>query len=417
MSERGRLLQTGGPERVVCHVDADCFYAACERLREPALRGEPVVVGMGYEPGDTGGAVATASYEARAYGVESAQAISTALELLPRKIEAVQDPDHSVEDAGFYRPVDMEYYERVSQDVQDILRNRADVVRTVSIDEAYLDLSETLSWTEDIRGYGDSLKTEIESEVGVTVSIGIAPTMSAAKVASDQDKPDGLVIVEPGEVRSFFAPLDVEEIHGVGPVTARELRDLGIETAGELAVTDPDTLGNHFGERGKRIYRFARGEDQREVTPKGKPKSLSRESAFRESTADREQQRERVRNLAREVAERAQRRGVLYQTIGIKVVTPPFDVQTRAKSLPGPVEDTELLKSVALELLTELEGARIRKLGVRVSNLSFTDETQPTLENWNESGDYGDGGHCVDGSDDSDTTQERAGQRSITEYE
>jgi DNA polymerase IV (DinB-like DNA polymerase) len=378
-------------ERVICHVDMDCFYAACERLREPALRGEPLVVGMGYEPGETHGAVATASYEAREFGVESAMAISAALESLPRKIDAATDPDLDVDEAGFYRPVDLDYYEDVAADVKSILRDRADVVREVSIDEAYLDASDRVAWpdadpvdatAEDSltpTEYARAIRREIRDSVGVVASVGVAPTMSAAKIASDHDKPDGLVVVEPGEVRSFLADLPVEEIHNVGPVTARELRVMGVETAGDLAAADPDALHEQFGERGLEIRRFARGEDDRDVTPVGQPKSLSRESAFTEATADPERKRDRVRALAADVAERADREDALYRTIGIKVVTPPFDVNTRAESLPGPVQDAGLVAETALDLLGEFRDDEVRKLGVRVSNLSFTEGEQASL--------------------------------------
>ncbi len=384
MARAGKL--PGAPEddgdRVICHIDMDCFYAACERLREPALRGEPLVVGMGFEPGDTIGAVATASYEAREFGVESAQPISEALEKLPRKIDAANDPDLDVEEAGFYRPVDMDYYQEVAADARAILRDRADVIREVSIDEAYLDVSETLSWDDDPRAFAADLRTDVEDDVGVTASVGVAPNMSAAKVASDHDKPDGLVVVEPGEVRSFFAPMDVEEVHGIGPVTAAELREIGIDTAGDLAEADPDRIEDRFGERGLAIHRFARGEDDRPVEPVGKPKSLSRESAYSEPTTDAERKRERVKALATSVGERATRKDALYQTIGIKVVTPPYDVNTRATSLPGPVDDPDLLETIALELLEEFADDEVRKLGVRVSNLSFTAEEQASLEGW-----------------------------------
>ena len=368
------------PDRVVCHVDMDCFYAACERLREPALRGEPVVVGMGYEPGETDGAVATASYEAREFGVESAQAISTALEALPRKIEAANDPDLSVENAGFYRPVEMEFYESVAAEVKEILQERAETVREVSIDEAYLDAT-AVGWA-GAREFARDLKRDIAREVGVTASVGVAPTMSAAKVASDRDKPDGLVVVEPGEVRDFFAPLGVEAVHGVGPVTAGELRGMGIETAGDLAAADPERLAERFGERGLVVRRYARGEDDRAVEPTGKPKSFSRESAFSEATADPDRQRERVRTLAGAVADRADRRGVLYQTIGVKAVEPPFEVNTRAESLPGPVADADLVEETALSLFEEFAGEPVRKVGVRVSKLSFADRDQASLDSY-----------------------------------
>ena len=385
-----RLPGTSRPERVIAHVDMDCFYAACERQREPALRGEPLVVGMGYEPGETHGAVATASYEAREYGVESAMPITEALERLPRKVDAADDPDLAVSDAGFYRPVDLDYYESVGQEVKAILHETADTVREVSIDEAYLDVSDEVAWS----GAGEwarALKDRIETEVGVVASVGLAPTMSAAKVASDHDKPDGLVVVEPGEVRDFFAPLPVDAVHGVGPVTARELASMGIETAGDLAAADPDGLDGAFGERGREIRRFARGEDDREVTPKGDPKSLSRESAFTEATAETETVRRRVRTLADAVGDRARQQDARYQTIGIKVVTPPFEVNTRARSLPGPVQDATLVESVALDLLGEFLGSEVRKVGVRVSNLDFSAGQQASLDGFEAPDDGGTG--------------------------
>ena len=377
--DAARLPGTSGPEQIVAHVDMDCFYAACEQRREPALRNEPLVVGMGYENGATHGAVATASYEARAYGVESAMAISEALERLPRKVEAVADPDLTVEDAGFYRPVDMDFYESVAADVREILHTEADVVREVSIDEAYLDVTERVSW-ETVRSWAQDLKDTIESAVGVVASVGVAPTMSAAKVASDRDKPDGLVVVEPGAVREFFDDLPVEDVHGVGPVTARELAALDIETAGDLAAADPELLAERFGERGREIRRYARGEDERSVTPKGDPKSLSRESAFTDATTDIEAKCRQVRTLADAVADRAERKGARYQTIGIKVVTPPFDVNTRARSLPGPVEEPELVRRIALDLLGEFADDPVRKVGVRVSNLDFSAGEQANLD-------------------------------------
>jgi DNA polymerase IV (DinB-like DNA polymerase) len=385
------------PPSVVCHVDVDCFYAACERLREPALEGEPVVIGMGYESEDPQGAVATASYEAREFGVESAMAISDALDRLPRKVDAASDPDLAVDEAGFYRPVDMDYYESVGEAVREVLRDRADVIREVSIDEAYLDVSGRLSWDGDVRGFAVDLKREIDETVGVTASVGVAPSMSAAKIASDHDKPDGLVMVERGAVREFLSPLDVEEVHGVGPVTATEFRDLGIETAGDLAAADPDVLAERFGERGLAVHRYARGEDDRDVEPVGRPKSLSRESAISEPTSDPEPKRERVRVLAEAVADRARRRDALYRTIGIKVVEPPFDVNTRAHSLPGPVEDADLVEEVALDLLEEFRDARVRKLGVRVSNLSFSADDQASLAAWDGGGPGDDPGEASTG--------------------
>ncbi|ELZ01135.1 DNA polymerase IV [Natrialba chahannaoensis JCM 10990] len=373
-------------DRIVLHVDADCFYAACERLREPDLRGDPVVVGMGYEPGDTVGAVATASYEAREFGVESAQAISSALESLPRRAALSpdtedHDPDLTEDETGYYRPVDMDFYESIAAEVREILHDCADIVREVSIDEAYLDVTERTAW-EVADGFARHVKDRIRREVGVVVSIGVAPTMSAAKIASDFDKPDGLTVVEPGEVREFLAPLDVELLHGVGPVTARELREMGLETAADVAAADPDPLVERFGERGQELYDRARGEDERRVEPKGDPKSFSRESAFAEPVSDPEPKYEQIETLAAAVADRAQREGALYRTVGVKAVLPPFDVNTRARSLPGPVDDPDLVERITRDLFTEFETEPVRKLGVRVANLEFATADQTSLDGW-----------------------------------
>jgi len=408
----GTLPGTGtddaGSDRVVFHVDMDCFYASCERLRRPELAGEPLVVGMGYEAGETIGAVATASYEARAFGVESAMPISEALDLLPRRANAEpDDPDApDPEGAGRYLPVDLDFYKEVASDVKAVLRDCADVLREVSIDEAYLDVTDRTAWdaagdaadpppsaaagpaeTRTLaEGYARHVKERIEREAGVPASVGVAPNMSTAKVASDADKPDGLVVVPPGEVGPFLATLPTAEIHGVGPVTERTLAEMGIETAGDLAAADPDRLGEELGDRGRELYRRARGEDDREVTPTGLPKSLSRESSL-SPTADGETKRETVAALAADVARRARERGCLYRTIGIKAIEPPYDVNTRARSLPGPVDDPDLVEAVAFDLLDEFAGDRVRKLGVRVSNLDFAESDQATLGGFEPGGD------------------------------
>jgi len=428
-------------DRIILHVDMDCFYASCERLREPALEGKPVVVGMGYEPGEGHGAVATASYEAREYGVESAQAIGQALDALPHAPDVDDDHDGPV---GFYRSVDMDFYKSVAGDVKEILHDHANTVREVSIDEAYLDVTNRTSWDPVdsgdrtiAEGYGRHIKQQISREVGVPASVGVAPNMSTAKIASDFDKPNGLTVVRPTEVSAFLDPLPVDEIHGVGPVTARELRDLSIETAGDLADADQGVIVDQFGQRGRELYARARGEDDREVTPQGRPKSLSRESAFTESTADSEAKRKKVGALAADVAARAQSRGAMYRTIGIKVVTPPFDVNTRASSLSGPVDEPDLVESVALDLLTEFADDKVRKLGVRVSNLDFEGQDQARLDGFESTGGGGaierdvesvetvdtSGGQITDWVEEGESTESdtkrrvRDGQSSLGEFE
>lgn len=374
--------QTEEPPPIIVHVDMDCFYAACERLREPALRDEPVVIGMGYEQEDPKGAVATASYEAREYGVESAMPISEALERLPRRADTTTDDDT---DTGYYRPVDMEFYKEISKDVHAILEETADVFQPQSIDEAYLDVSQSWDW-ETAWSAAEALQTKIKDEVGVIGSIGIAPTKSAAKVASDYDKPEGLKLIPPGRVQDFFAPLDLDAVHGIGPKTADRLREIGIETAGDLAQADPVELEAEFGTRGVEFHQRAKGIDPREVSPPDDPKSLSKESSTGDPITDMETKRAKIKELAGKVTRRAEEKGAMYQTVGIKIVKPPFDVNTRAHSLPGPIENEELVTEIALDLLEEFEEDQVRKLGVRLSNLSLSERDQAVLDQWEESG-------------------------------
>ncbi len=385
MPREGRLPgATETDPAIVLHVDMDCFYASCERLREPELEGEPLVVGMGYEPGETIGAVATASYEAREYGVESAQPISKALDRLPRANRDPQEPGAPDEEpVGYYRPVDHDYYKDVATDVKEILYDLADTVREVSIDEAYLDVTDRTAW-EVAEGFGRHVKQRIEREVGVPASVGVAPNMSAAKIASDHDKPDGLTVIEPEELQAFLDPLPIEDLHGVGPKSAAAFHDMDVDTIGDLAATDLERITDQFGDRGRELHFRARGIDEREVESRGRAKSLSRESSFGEPVADPEQTRERIDALARAVATRATDKGALYRTIGIKVIEPPYDVHTRERSLSGPVDEPDLVRETAQDLFDEFEGKRVRKLGVRVSNLSFADNEQAGLDDWDD---------------------------------
>ncbi len=383
MPREGRLPGAAKTDpAIVLHVDMDCFYASCERLREPELAGEPVVVGMGYEPGETIGAVATASYEAREYGVESAQPISEALDRLPR---AETNPEAAAkgDPVAHYRSVDHDFYKSVARDVKEILYELSESVREVSIDEAYLDVTDRTAW-DVAEGFGRHVKQRIEREVGVPASVGVAPNMSAAKIASDHDKPDGLTVIPPEELRDFLDPLPIEDLHGVGPKSASTFYDLGIETIGNLAEADLEDITDQFGERGRDLHFRARGIDEREVESRGRPKSLSRESSFGEPISDPERTRERIEALARAVATRATDKGALYRTIGIKVIEPPFDLATREHSLGGPVDDPALVHETAQSLFDEFEGDPVRKLGVRVSNLSFADNEQAGLEDWSD---------------------------------
>lgn len=366
-AETAHLLGTRSPtaDQIVLHLDMDCFFAACERLRDPGLDGEPVVIGGGFESDPPRGAVATASYEAREHGVHSAQPMAQALENLPRRATSNDDTTPT----GIYLKGDHSYYSEISAATMNVVERYGEPCRRVSIDEAYVDITTETSW-DDARAFADNLKTDIETEVGVVASIGIAPTMSCAKIASDHDKPDGLCIVEPGDVAAFLAPLDIEEIHGVGPAGAETFNAAGISTAGDLADLSPQAVVDKFGSNATTLYDRVRGIDPRTVEPVGKPKSISKETSI-ESTTSMETKAGLIKQLATEVNKRVERNGARYRTVGIKVVTSPFNVHTRERSLHGPVREPELVQTIALELLEEFRSAEVRKVGVRVSNLSF----------------------------------------------
>jgi DNA polymerase IV (DinB-like DNA polymerase) len=389
--------------RVVLHVDMDCFYAACEQKRNPELDGEPVVVGMGYTEGSKEGVVATASYEAREHGVHSTQRIEDALQDLPRESEGGK-PE------GVYLPADRDYYEEISERVMEILGKKADVLREVSVDEAYLDVTEKTDW-DRVEQYAKELKGEIDTEVGVTASVGVAPNMSAAKIASDYDKPDGICVVNPEGLKDFLGPLDVEKIHRVGPKTAEILSQRGVETANDLSELSEEYMKEEFGQRGLDVLNFAKGKDTREVTPKDPPKSLLRDSAL-EVTEDWETKSSLVRELARDVAESASEEGAMYKTIGIKVVLPPFENRSRMKSMSGPIDDPDVVEETAIDLLEEFRESEVRKLGVRVSNLVYADQKQSGLSQWNESDDDEE----VLMSDKESEEKSQGGQSRISEF-
>jgi len=318
----------------------------------------------------------------------------------------------------------MDYYQAVGGQVKEILYELGDTVREVSIDEAYLDVTERTAW-DVAEGFGRHVKQRSSREGGVPASVGVAPDMSTAKLASDYDKPDGLVVVEPGEVGEFLAPIEVADVHGVGPVRARELRELGIETAGDLAEADPYELEAEFGDRGRELHRRARGEDDRPVEPRGDPKSLSRESSFDGATEDFDAVREQAAALGDAVADRASRKNAFYRTIGVKVVTPPYDVHTRAESLPGPVDDRELVHEVSQDLLDEFADEPVRKVGVRVSNLDFSERDQASLTGLGGDGDS-EGGNDDAGGDGASRERDwrrdgddgdREGQASLGEFD
>jgi len=364
--------------KVILHVDMDSFFSAVEVRDNPELKGLPVIVGgrirteeeKAAEESDRKirGVVSTCSYEAREYGIHSAMALSRAYKLCP--------------DAKFL-PVNMPLYKRVSREIITILREHADKIEQVSIDEAFLDISTKVHDWSDAREYAEMIKKEILEKEGLTCSIGIAPNKTIAKVASDFIKPDGLTVVEQGRAREFLAPLPVKKIPGVGPKNEQMLKKMGIEQIGQLASCDVQKLVAKFGSKyGKRLHLIANGIDESEVEEEWERKSLSREMTFAEDTKDVSLLNDCMDKLAEEVYNAVKKEGFIFKTVAIKVKFEDFTVHTRAKTFKFFYSDLSTLRKTAKELMTEFsegEGEKkkkIRLVGVRVSNFGVLNEKQ-----------------------------------------
>ena len=256
------------PQRKIIHVDCDCFYAAVEMRDDPSLREVPLAVG-----GAGGrGVVTTCNYKARAFGVRSAMPGSEARRLCPGLVTV---------------PTDMARYQAASKQVMAILRELTDLVEPLSLDEAFLDVSEITDHKGSATLMARYLRERIRKEVGITVSAGVAPNKFLAKIASDWQKPDGLFVIRPEDVDSFVRALPVEKLFGVGQVTAAKLHALGVETCGDIQAVEPQVLVDRFGKQGYRLHEMAYGRDERPVVVSRIAKSVSVERTFSQDLPDR----------------------------------------------------------------------------------------------------------------------------------
>ena len=255
------------PQRKIIHVDCDCFYAAVEMRDDPSLRDVPLAVG-----GDGGrGVVTTCNSKARAYGVRSAMPGSEARRLCPGLVTV---------------PTDMGRYRAVSQQVMAILRELTDLVEPLSLDEAFLDVSDVTDHKGSATLMARHLRERVRQEVGITISAGVAPNKFLAKIASDWEKPDGLCVIRPEDVGSFVQALPVEKLFGVGQVTASKLHALGVKTCGDMQALGPDVLIDRFGKQGYRLHEMAHGRDERAVVVSRIAKSVSVERTFSQDLPD-----------------------------------------------------------------------------------------------------------------------------------
>ena len=344
--------------RTILHVDLDAFFAAVEQRDRPELRGKPVIVGGGGP--NQRGVVSAASYEARAFGVHSAMPLRQAGRLCPN---------------GVFLPVNGTKYQSVSREVMAILRRYTDAVEPISIDEAFLDVTGSRALFGDGETIGRRIKEDVRRELDLTISVGVARTKLVAKVASDLRKPDGLVVVPPGEEAAFLAPLPITRLWGVGAKSAVVLREYGVLTIGDLAALPDDLLTRRFGKHGPGLGDRARGLDADPVGGRDAAKSIGHEHTFDVDSSDREVIERTILGLAEGVAGRLRDSHVKASTVTVKIRDSSFRTITRQRTLPEPTDMTEPIFRTALELARpEVRGLRIRLLGVTASGLGERDQ-------------------------------------------
>jgi nucleotidyltransferase/DNA polymerase involved in DNA repair len=360
------MSQNNSENRVIIHVDMDAFFAAIEQRDNPELRGKPVVVGADPQAGEGRGVVSTCSYEAREYGIHSAQPISEAYRRCP----------HAV----FLR-VRGEKYSEVSRQIREILHEFTPEVEPISIDEAFLDVTGTQHLFGGKVGTAREIQDRIQRRTDLTASLGVAPSKLVAKIASDLEKPQGMVIVEPGEVEEFLRPLPVSRLWGVGPKTESSLAELGVETIGDLADCDLETLHDRFGKHGRGLWRLAHGQDRRPVSPGETVKSVGHEHTFGKDTRDEELIAGTLMTLCEKVARRLRKKEFRGRTITTKLRLEDFSTYTRATTLERPLDSAPEIYRVSLTNLERIErqGQPVRLIGVSVSKLERPGERQTTL--------------------------------------
>jgi DNA polymerase IV (DinB-like DNA polymerase) len=357
--------------RIIILADLDYFFAQCEELRSPTLKGKPVVIGMYSGRTADSGAVSTSNYEARRYRVKS----GIPLYLAKRRLEGTD---------AIFLPVDYDYYEQISDKIMQIMRGYADTFEQVSIDEAYMDVTKRTSGDfEAAKTLVQQMKQAVKSQVGVTFSAGIAPNKLVAKIASDIQKPDGVTTVLPNQVEPFLAPLPVNRLLGVGKKTSAKMESLGIRTIGDLARYDPQRLIELFGKTlGIYFHNAANGVDNDPVQEAGEAESISRISTLKENTRDIAAITEKTSQQIEEIGKELAQRNVSFKQVGIIAIMTDLTAKTRMQTLDQPTRDLEVLRKTVRELfekyLSESE-LEIRRVGVKIAQLTREEAQQKRL--------------------------------------
>ena len=350
-------------QRKIIHIDMDAFYASVEQRDNAEYRGKPLVVGG--SPAGRGGVVAAASYEARKYGIRSAIPSKRALELCPEVIFVY--PRFSA-------------YKEVSKKIREIFHRHTDLIEPLSLDEAYLDVTEDKQHIGSAIEIAKQIKQAIKDELHLTASAGVSINKFVAKIASDLNKPDGLAFIGPSHIEEFMEKLAVEKFYGVGKVTADKMKKMGLHTGADLKRLTEDELVTHFGKAGRFYYQIVRGIDNREVQPNRETKSVAAEDTFAYDLTTTAEMSAELDKIAVLVADRLQRYNLKGRTITVKIKYSDFKQITRSRSLPQGVNDVETIADTAKELLaaTEPEGKKTRLLGISLSN--FRDAVHPDKE-------------------------------------
>ncbi len=345
--------------RKIIHIDMDAFYASVEQRDNPEFRGKPLAVGYAGERG----VVAAASYEARKYGIRSAMPSKTALKRCPWLI---------------FTPGRFEVYREVSNQIRDIFHEYTDLVEPLSLDEAYLDVTENKIGMPSGTIIAREIRRKIKEATGLTASAGVSINKFLAKVASDYRKPDGLFVITDREAEAFVEGLRIEQFWGVGPATAEKMHRMGIHTGVDLKRQSEDALVRRFGKFGHELYLFARGIDDRTVNPDRIRKSIGAEETYMHDIDDRDELIEKLREVADEVWRRVSKHEFFGRTVTLKVKYADFEQITRSKTPGGFITEFGAFWLVAQELLSAVDysGKKIRLMGLSVSNAGDLDRPE-----------------------------------------
>lgn len=352
------------PQRIILHLDMDSFYASVEMQRRPELVNKPVVIGADPKHGKGRGVVSTCSYEARSFGIRSAMPISQAFVLCP----------HAV-----FLPPDFPAYAQASRAVMDILRSYAFRMEQVSIDEAFLDVSPVGNFSE-AQQRAEEIMAAIDHRLGLSCSIGIAPSKAVAKIASDFRKPGGLTVVAPSTLQDFLHPLPVRKIPGVGMKAEALLSGMGIRTIGDLAGHDVQDLIGRFGRSALTLHQLAWGVDGNEIEEGHEIKSISRETTFESDTDDPEIITSTINALVREICNDLIAGQLRFRTVTLKIRYQGYVTRSKSRSLVHFSGDPVKMRALVVILFRELyDGRKIRLVGIRLSSFERPDTGQVTL--------------------------------------